>query len=280
MQDEFGDRMKAYEAQYTNDRVVEPFIYARLDGRGFSKFTKDMVKPFDWRMTGAMQVVTQYLVEKTQALIGYTQSDEISLAWRGNEIMFDCKIQKLTSVLAGMASARFMKEMMERQRNTSFTFNPPVERIPHFDCRVFGLPSEEELANAFLWRVKDCRRNAISMIAQSKYSHKSLQGMSTREMIERLDRDGVEVWKYPADLISGSMYKRKLVERKLTSWELIQIPEKHRPDPNQLVIRHEIQLQIHNATYPSIKEAIFGKCMDLLADQPDMKEISLGEQVP
>src|ERR1700761_6891397 len=81
--DDFGDRMKqVYEAPETERRFLPMLpIYARLDGRSFSRLTKDMARPYDVRMSDAMVDTTKYLVGETHALIGYTQSDEISLVW-------------------------------------------------------------------------------------------------------------------------------------------------------------------------------------------------------
>jgi tRNA(His) guanylyltransferase len=53
-------------------------------------------------------------VRETQARIGYTQSDEISLAWlyeRGQEPLLGNKVHKLTSVLASLAAAVFQNEL-------------------------------------------------------------------------------------------------------------------------------------------------------------------------
>ena len=49
----------------------------RLDGRGFSKYTKKMKfnKPFDNDLIQIMQNVTADLMKQTQASFGYTQSD-------------------------------------------------------------------------------------------------------------------------------------------------------------------------------------------------------------
>ena len=48
MKDDLGDRMKLYEKERTGEKL-DPgsIVYARIDGRGFSKFTKGMDKPFD-----------------------------------------------------------------------------------------------------------------------------------------------------------------------------------------------------------------------------------------
>jgi tRNA(His) 5'-end guanylyltransferase len=77
--DDLGDRMKAYEAVETA-RTLDPAlpIYARIDGRSVSTFTRSMRRPFDPRMAAAMISTTKHLVKETDARIGYTQSDEIN----------------------------------------------------------------------------------------------------------------------------------------------------------------------------------------------------------
>ncbi|KKL92895.1 hypothetical protein LCGC14_1880070, partial [marine sediment metagenome] len=108
MSDNFGDRMKMYEKAESGRRFMPLLpVYARLDGRSFSRFTKGFNRPYDKRMSEAMIDTTKYLVEETNALIGYSQSDEISLVWYSDsidsQIFFDGKIQKMVSVLAALA---------------------------------------------------------------------------------------------------------------------------------------------------------------------------------
>lgn len=222
--DEFGARMKAYEAVETA-RKLDPLlpIYARIDGRAFSAFTRGMERPFDARMTVAMVETTKYLVHNTNARMGYTQSDEISLVWLADkpesDVLFSGKVQKMVSVLASMAAAKFATVI-------------PVEfagRLPHFDCRVFQLPSKDEAANAFLWRAMDARKNAISMVAQANFSHKALFGKDQKAMLGMLAEAGVDFEAFPASFRRGSFVRRDVVERMLTDDELSRIPEKHRP---------------------------------------------------
>lgn len=257
MQDDFGDRMKAYEKEYTEARITEPFVYARIDGRSFSKFTKNMARPYEEKMSRVMQYTTKYLVEKTHAMIGYTQSDEISLCWHRDKVMFDGKIQKLASVLGGMTSARFVQECESITSPWANIWHPPMDKVPHFDARVIGLPSEDELANAFLWRTKDCVRNSISMVAQSKYSHKSLQGMSTREMAARLEADGWEMRKFPDYFRYGTFWKNETVQRELDESERLKIPDKFRPPPGSLVDRNAVVRLYPELNFYGIKEAVF-----------------------
>lgn len=223
--DEFGDRMKAYEAVETSRRLdVSLPIYARIDGRSFSRFTRGMERPFDARMSHAMIDTVSYLVEATHARIGYTQSDEISLVWLAEgeraDILFSGKVQKMVSVLASMAAAKFATVCP-----TGFE-----GRLPHFDCRVFQLPSKTEAANTFLWRAMDARKNSISMAAQSRFSPKQLHGKRQADMLAMLAEAGVDFEvAYPGFFKDGTFARRKTVERLLTPDELAAIPEPHRP---------------------------------------------------
>jgi tRNA(His) 5'-end guanylyltransferase len=80
--DEFGNRMKDYEKRFTDIRVApEEILCVRLDGKGFSKFTKGFKKPFDDRLTQSMVQTAEALVNETDAQVGYTQSDEITLIY-------------------------------------------------------------------------------------------------------------------------------------------------------------------------------------------------------
>lgn len=222
--DEFGNRMKAYEAIETT-RKLDPHlpIYARIDGRAFSGFTRGMERPFDLRMTGAMIETTKHLVHETHALVGYVQSDEISLVWLADrpesDVLFSGKVQKMTSVLASMAAAKFATVIPAGFEH----------RLPHFDCRVFQLPSKEEAANAFLWRAMDARKNAISMVAQSRFSPKQLHGKDQKAMLTMLAEIGVDFESYPEGCRRGTFVRRVVVTRDLTAEELAKIPEKHRP---------------------------------------------------
>lgn len=112
MSDVFGDRMKKYE-QIEAGRIFLPNlpILVRIDGKGFSKYTKKLNKPYDIRFSDIMINVTKFLVKQTNACIGYTQSDEITLVLYAKElnqeIFFAGKIQKMVSVISSMATAKF-----------------------------------------------------------------------------------------------------------------------------------------------------------------------------
>ena len=76
MNDDFGDRMKEYEGIESERPFMKLLpVVARLDGKGFSSFTKELQRPFDKRLSDLMVATVKFLVEETGAVCGYTQSD-------------------------------------------------------------------------------------------------------------------------------------------------------------------------------------------------------------
>ena len=226
--DALGDRMKAYEARESDRRFLPMLpVYARIDGRCFSAFTRHMERPYDVAMSGAMVATTKALVDQTNAICGYTQSDEISLGWYQpdpkSEIFFAGKIQKMCSVLAATATAEFMLRVLPLWPD-QVKAKPPT-----FDCRVFQLPSLDEGANVFLWRERDAVKNAISMAARVYYSPKQLHEKSGSDMQEMLFQKGVNFNDYPAFFKRGTFLQRRKVLRHMTEAELERIPPQHRP---------------------------------------------------
>lgn len=227
--DSLGDRIKSYERAFTEERLDKNLpVYARLDGRSFSKFTKKMQRPFDPKMSKTMIAVTGYLVKETKADCGYTQSDEISLLWKPvkgelSQFMFDGKIQKLASVLAGMCSAKFTVEYL-------YNFGQPPEPVPSFDCRILNVPNETELRNALYWRQIDAFKNSVQSVAHHMFGHTALVFKSTKEKLDMIAGAGVDFFEQPAYFRVGTIVKPEVVEKELVGADLERIPKNHRPD--------------------------------------------------
>ena len=239
MSDSLGDRMKDYEAREAGRRFLPMLpVYARIDGRNFSAFTRGMDRPYDLAMTEAMIRTTEALVEETHARIGYTQSDEISLVWQAersdSSIFFDHRIAKMTSVLASFATAAFIHAL-----RWEGSYAGRIDNLPHFDCRVFQLPNRSEAANVFLWREQAATKNAISMAARSVYSHKALDHKNGAEMQEMLFAKGINFNDYPNHFKRGTFVRRTTIRRAFTDVELARIPEAHRPETGTMVDRSE-----------------------------------------
>ena len=224
-----GSRMKEYEAPSISRKAFkgQPLV-VRLDGKSFHTWTKGLKRPYDERLSTIMRRVTEALVERFQPIIGYTQSDEITLVWYHAphdtaEYPFDGRFQKLESLTAAFASVMFnfhVAELLPEKK--AF--------LAMFDSRAFVVPTLKEAYHAVLWRQQDATKNAISMAAQSLFSHKSLQGLHGTEMQEKMWKErGVNFNDFPAFFKRGVFVKRHKVLKELTSEELARIPEEYRP---------------------------------------------------
>lgn len=251
--DNLGDRMKRYEALTTSIMLMENLpVYARIDGRAFHTFCRGLDKPFDLEFVDIMQYTCKRLVSKTNAVLGYVQSDEISLAWLDpSKAPFDGRLFKLQSVLAAMATSIFTQTIysgVEYERSKA-KYIKLAERCQKqdacFDCRVFQLPNEEELANCFLWRENDAYRNSVSMLAQAYFSHKELQGKSSAEMQEMYyQKTGKNYNDLESHLKRGTYFQRKLFVEELDEETLEKIPEGKRPADNKVIRSKVVELDL------------------------------------
>jgi tRNA(His) 5'-end guanylyltransferase len=240
VEDNFGDRMKMLEGTEAARRFIPLLpVCARLDGKAFHTWTADLERPYDARLSQIMEEVTAFLVKETCALVGYTQSDEISLVFYSDnydaKIFFDGRIHKMTSVLAAMTAAKFNELAASLPRPEG-----KPRRLAFFDCRVWQAPTLEEAANVLVWREMDATRNSVSCAAQSVYERKNLMGVKTSDLHEMLHDKGINWNDYPDFFKRGSYYARRRAEKEMTPEELARIPGKFRPAPGHKVERTEV----------------------------------------
>lgn len=263
--DELGIRIKEYESQTTQRKLMPGLpIYARIDGRAFHTFCRGLNKPFCYELVETMQEVTKFLIEETNACLGYVQSDEISLCWLDmDKAPFDGKLFKLQSVLASLATSKFVNYITEKYIITDDFVNGDMDSllvtsklndeynswkllyekcqkiIPSFDCRVFQLPNEIELANTFIWREMDAVRNSVSMLAQANFSHNQLQNKDRKAMLTMLEEKGIRWNELSSELKQGTYFHRELYEKELEDEIWNKIPENKKPE-SRIVIRSRV----------------------------------------
>jgi len=210
-----GDRMKEYEGAYKYKLTPRSYIIIRLDEKNFSKYTKNLEKPFDTDLSDAMNQTAVAVCEEFNGKFAYTQSDEISVLITdvGNieaQPMFGGSLQKLCSLSASVATAKF-NEVRNKQylMNMMLESEIPMEELiknqmygdivdfpkqAFFDARVFIVPSATEAINHMIWRQQDATRNSISMAGQANFSHKELQGLNGSQVQEKLFSDANINW--------------------------------------------------------------------------------------
>lgn len=241
--DNLGDKLKDLEQTEAGRKVMKGLpVMARLDGRSFSKFTKGLKRPYDERMSQLMIDTTKYLVDQTQACVGYCQSDEISLCWyfpyeSTSEYMFDGKYQKLVSTLSAMATVYFNKNLDRIPEK--------ITEYPTFDCRVWQVPTLREVYLNFLWREQDATKNSISMAAHHYFSHKDMMGKTGSEkQALLLSEHGVNWNDYPTFFKRGTYVQRKSFAVELDADTLAKIPEGKKPLGGVVVRSRVVELDL------------------------------------
>jgi tRNA(His) guanylyltransferase len=175
--DDLDAKMRVFETSH--DFCVLPGIYmvARLDGRGFTRLTKEVHKfeaPFDERFRDHMVAVVQHLMSADfRVVYGYTQSDEISLLFQLEADLFNRKLRKLDSILAAEASA---------------VFSLRLGAMSCFDCRISQLPNAELVREYFRWRQEDASRNALNAHCYWTLRKEGKSATSATNAMKKLNR--------------------------------------------------------------------------------------------
>lgn len=186
------------------------------------------------------------------------QSDEITLVFDVPNIdpktgefvvmAYQGRIQKITSLMAGYATARFNHHL----RNSEYDLKDDKDKrrfeaansgLAYFDCRVFSVSSKEDAMLAIYWRQKmDCYRNGVSALAMVHFSHKQLDKVSTVDKIKKLEAKGIRLDDYPQSLFYGTMVKKEEYEY------LSMDPRKNGQEVKQqeLVLRRRVTATIVN----------------------------------
>jgi tRNA(His) guanylyltransferase len=200
MKDAIGDRMKEnYENRSRISLPRRSYTLIRVDGKAFHTYTRGLIRPFDDGLILDMDTTAAYLCKHIMgAKLAIVQSDEISVLLTdfeelGADAWFDNNLQKICSVSASMATAKFNESRLHRHLAAAKSGDIGLDTFKwaEFDSRVFQIPQRTEVENYFIWRQQDTTRNSIAAVAQSLYSHKELQGKTSDEQQELIFQKGI-----------------------------------------------------------------------------------------
>ncbi|MDP4182564.1 MAG: tRNA(His) guanylyltransferase Thg1 family protein [Bacillota bacterium] len=218
--DDLDLKMRLYETAHDYCVVPEIYMVARIDGRNFTKLTKEVHQfesPYDVRFRDYMVATTEHLMNcGFRVTYGYTQSDEISLLFNIDEGAFGRKTRKLNSILAGEASAKFSVLLGD---------------VACFDCRISELPNLNLVVDYFRWRNEDAHRNALNShcywMLRKKGSNVQeatnfLNGMSVSEKNELLFQNGINFneipnWQKRGIGLYWEVYEKPSIDKKTGS---------------------------------------------------------------
>lgn len=199
------DRMRLYEKKYSNRLNSDIPVIIRVDGKNFSKYTKQFKKPFDMLLVHTMYHCVETLANELQGFsVAYHQSDEVSFLinnknLENGEICFGGKINKINSLTASLFSVHFNNYIKEFF---------PVKSLAYFDCRCFNVP-KEDVSNYFLFRSKDWARNSVTMLGRHYFSHNELKNKNKNEVKNMLIEKNVFWEELSDDLKYGTFVSKE-----------------------------------------------------------------------
>jgi len=234
--DVIGTRMKEFYEDRT--RFLLPrrtYTIIRIDGKAFHTYTRGLEKPFDAGLIEDMDETACYLCKNIQgAKFGFVQSDEISILVTdfdkiGTDAWFDGNIQKIVSIAASMAAAKFnqlrtlrhFRRLDDDVATVELTVKFATKQIEdyiklaEFDARVFTIPSDIEVENYFIWRQQDTVRNSISSVAQTLYSGKELTGKNMSQQQEMIFQKGINWNDYDPKYKRGRFIFKQVYEKEI-----------------------------------------------------------------
>lgn len=226
--DDLGSRMKEYyEGRSQTYLLRRTPVIIRVDGKAFHTFCKRFEKPYDKVLNECLNNTLKLLCNSVQCVkMGQRHSDEMSLLLLdyenpNTEPYFEYNVQKMCSVVASMAATEFCKQLVTYSFKPTnwgddgepIAFNKRIlqydENWPTFDARCFNIP-EREISNYFWWRLLDCKRSSINMMAQSLFSHAQLQNKTCNEMQEMMFQEkGINWDTLPQEQKSGILCLKK-----------------------------------------------------------------------
>lgn len=225
-----GDQIKQWEESTPTILSNSNWTVIRIDGHRFSTYTKVFNKPIDDDLAYAMIETTKDLC-KTFSAIGYTQSDEITLLIKPTNIdpkteerypmMFSGRKQKLETLTAGFASARFNYHISDRigfldMNRTERKRDRMVSGTAYFDSRAISLNELNDVIKIFQWRhTFDCFRNGISSLFHYLFSFKKTVGINLSNQIKMIiEKEPNYLEKYPHHLFYGTFIKKEFYKIK------------------------------------------------------------------
>ena len=202
--------MKDLERQYRTFLPSRSYAVIRVDGKGFSKYTRGLQRPFDPKFTEDMTATALYLCEHIDgAQFAYTQSDEISviisdMTGAKTQAWFGGQVQKIVSTSAALATAKFNR------------LRPEVESLALFDGRTHHLEGAEGVLEYVRWRQADAMKNSVGMLASHHFSHRALTGISVRERKNMLAAKGILWDDLDQAVKQGTFVRRVPTERSVS----------------------------------------------------------------
>lgn len=204
-------RQLKYEVSYSQNIIERIPVVIKIDGRNFSRATKNTQKPFCPKTMKLLNGTMLTLAKQIDGVVfGFQYSDKIILVLRNDrnqeeDPWFGNDCQKMASVSSSLATYECMSQLWGMDEP------PPLEGSITFSSKVFGVPSINETINYLLYRQFRCMQNAVNEAVQSvlwprygRQTHGILEDKSLDDRRKILDEAGFNFDSMPAPFRHGS----------------------------------------------------------------------------
>lgn len=176
MSNKLKDRVESYQAATDYKLLNRVPLIICVNGRGFSKITQLLDKPYCPKFTECMvSTMLRLCTDVEGALFGYQHNDEIVIVTRNDQSndtnpWYDNKIQKICSVTSSIATMHFNDYAKSAELN--------VTGEPVFTSQVFVVPTIAEAVNTVIYK-------------QQQNFHTSIQFACLYELIKKYDKNNI-----------------------------------------------------------------------------------------
>lgn len=191
-----GERQEMYKSSHDYEIMRRLPIIIHIDGRNFSKLTKNLSKPYSTHLSKVMADAMLYTITEIQgSVFGFAFADEVSIIVRNDQTIdtepwLNNKIQQIVSSASSIFTLAFYK--------IASTLDLESELIgdPIFKSYVWAVPSLHEASNYIIYRQQECYKSALRLAAIHEISKKVgqkkafdlIQGRSVEEKIDILEK--------------------------------------------------------------------------------------------
>lgn len=218
------DRVETYQ-ETTNYKILPKLpIIIIVNGRGFSKLTSLLDKPFDLKLAECLYSTTQRLCAEIEGTVfAYSFNDEIILVLRNDQgentqPWLNNNIQKICSIVSAYASVHFNDCATAAELN--------LMADPIFTAQVFPVPNITEACNFLIYKQQQNFLTSIQFacfyellkIYDKETIKNLLIGLTIEEKIDLLMQEvEINFNQYPLEFRRGIAYYKvpKLGEKSL-----------------------------------------------------------------
>lgn len=189
-----AERQESYKSSYDPEIMRRLPVIISIDGRNFSKLTKNLSKPYSNLLSKVMADAMLYTITEIQgSVFGFTFGDEVSIIIRNDqsfetEPWLNNKIQQISSSASSIFTLGFYK--------IAFALDLESDLIgdPVFKSHVWAVPSLHEASNYIIHRQQECYKSALRLAAIHEITKKVgqkkafdlIQGRAIEEKIDLL----------------------------------------------------------------------------------------------